>query len=235
MNRNSSHIKWNAGSTQCYNVLIKLLFNDILNFQAQAELFAFSHLLIKAETLLSLGSKGHFPFPESTLPGSRRKMYSWNGRRFKGVIRKCHFPPPLVVGKWGLVFESPAWKPLGVHQNWQWDHFSGTVATVSWETWLKNCHRATGSAEGNKKKCKQHTKPVVSVTGRCRKTLRTIQKPVRRVPGVSGHQLIIPQCKRTSWTSVSTLARLGRGHFFLSDTFKVRPLRLDRNMWAKLE
>lgn len=38
------------------------------------------HLLIKAETLLSLGSKGHFPFPESTLPGSSRKMYSWNGK-----------------------------------------------------------------------------------------------------------------------------------------------------------
>lgn len=34
-------------------------------------------LLISADTLFNLGSNGHFPFPESTFPGSRRKMYSW--------------------------------------------------------------------------------------------------------------------------------------------------------------
>lgn len=32
--------------------------------------------LIKAETLFSFGSYGHSPFPESSLPGSKRKMYS---------------------------------------------------------------------------------------------------------------------------------------------------------------
>lgn len=43
---------------------------------------------------------------------------------------------------------------------------------------------------------------------RWRKTLRAIQNPSSRVSDGGEDELIIPQCKSTSWTSVSTLARL---------------------------
>lgn len=36
------------------------------------------NLLIKAETLFNFGSYGHFPFPESSLPGSK-----WNTDSYK--------------------------------------------------------------------------------------------------------------------------------------------------------
>lgn len=49
------------------------------------------YVLIKAETLFSLGSQGHFPFPESTLPGSSRKMYSWNGESKKVSLMRAQY------------------------------------------------------------------------------------------------------------------------------------------------
>lgn len=170
--------------------------------------FAFSHLLIKAETLLSLGSKGHFPFPESTLPGSRRKIYSWNSRRFRDVIRKCHFfsPPRL--------WESGGWSlnPLrGRH--FECIKTDNGIISVKRSQWLaekkgleKLPQRYRICWEERKSKTKQHTKAGYLCDGEAEgKTLRAIQKPVRRLSAVSEHQLIIPQCKRTSWTSVSTL------------------------------
>lgn len=109
-----------------------------------------------------------------------------------------------------------------------------------WRAAAEKLSQHYGICWGGEKKNKKEKKSTQSQLSlrrwRWRKTLRAIQNPSNRVSDVSEDELIIPQCKRTSWTSVSTLARLLRGHFCLFVRhFKLRPLASDRNMWAKTE